>query len=69
MQYRKKLKAEKQLALRKYPLKYGRQRNLTTYIFNYAALCINKIQRNEQKVASSPSSRKANFESLRTTEV
>ena len=40
----KKSKAEKLLASIKFSLKYGRQENSTTYFFDYATLCINKIQ-------------------------
>ena len=40
----KKLKTEKLLASMKFLHKYGRQRNLTTYFFDYATQSINKTQ-------------------------
>ena len=65
----KKLRAEKLKASTKYLLKYGRQEDLTTYLFDYAMLTINKIQkRNGIKAASYSSPRKVTFESLKTTE-
>ena len=64
-----KLKIEKLLASMKYPPKFGRQENLTTYFFDYATLSMKKSQlRNREKVAFFPSLRKAISESLRTTE-
>ena len=49
----------------KHLLKYERQKELMTYLFDYAMLCINKTQkRNGRKVAFSLSTRKATSESL-----
>ena len=46
---RKKFKAEKLQILAKYFLKYGRQENLTPYIFDHPTLCLTKHNRGIEK--------------------
>ena len=64
-----KIKIEKLQGLMKYPLKFGRQENLTTYFSDYATQSKNKRQKGKgRNIISTPSLREMTSESPVATE-